>query len=192
MYLHRFTCHQSCHFHHRMWWASRGSHWMVWRQIPQSWNNLANQDLEQQITPLSQRVHLCWTAPECINIDVLRIIYENGRGLRRKSILDAHCVFTSLQKKEPVLCGFCAVNRSLSHQCVSVHEHTLAVLRERPAVQFGERHPQVRTLHQGQMSWIAWIHHVHHMHLIKNGAQHISIEQTVWFTSACMSPLILR
>lgn len=95
-------------------------------------------------------------------------------------------------KKEPMLRGFCAVNRSLSHQCVSVHEHTLAVLRERPAVQFGERHPQVRTLHQGQVSQIAWIHHVHHMHLIKNGAQHISIKQTVWFTSARMSPLILR
>lgn len=118
-------------------------------------------------------------------------LWKRERFEKEKYFRCPLCLYIAT-KKEPVLCGFCAVNRSLSHQCVSVHEHTLAVLRERPAVQFGERHPQVRTLHQGQMSWIAWIHHVHHMHLIKNGAQHISIEQTVWFTSACMSPLILR
>lgn len=52
------------------------------------------------------------------------------------------------------VCVCCAINRFLSHQCVCIHEHTLAILCERPAVQFGERHSQVRALHQGQMSRI--------------------------------------
>lgn len=64
------------------------------------------------------------------------------------------------------------------HQRVRVHEHTLAVVGQSPAVQFGERHSQVRTLHQGQMSHVARVHNVHHTDLVKNGAQRISAAQT--------------
>lgn len=63
-----------------------------------------------------------------------------------------------------------AVVRSVSHQRVRIHEHTLAVVCESPAVQFGERHSQIRTLHEGQVSRIARVHNVHHAHLVKNGA----------------------
>lgn len=65
---------------------------------------------------------------------------------------------------------FCFLSpRFVSHQSVCVHEHTLAVVCESPAVQFGECHSQVGTLHQGQMSHIARVHNVHHTHLVKNG-----------------------
>lgn len=57
----------------------------------------------------------------------------------------------------------------VSHQSVCVHEHTLAVVRESPAVQFGECHSQVRTLHQRQVSHVARVQDVHHTHLVKNG-----------------------
>lgn len=65
------------------------------------------------------------------------------------------------------------------HQRVCVHEHTLAVVGQSPAVQLGERHSQVRTLHQGQMSHVTRVHNVHHTDLVKNGAQRISAAQTV-------------
>lgn len=64
-----------------------------------------------------------------------------------------------------------------SHQSVRVQENTLAVLCESPAVQLGECHSQVRTLHQGQMCHVARVHNVHHTHLIVNRAQRISATQ---------------
>lgn len=65
---------------------------------------------------------------------------------------------------------FCSL---FSHHGVCVHEHTLAVVRQSPAVQLGQRHPQVRALHQGQMSRIARVHNIHQAHLIKDALQRI-------------------
>lgn len=56
----------------------------------------------------------------------------------------------------------------VSHQGVRIHEHTLAVVCEGPAVEFGEGDTQVRTLHEGQVSRIARVHDVHQANLIEN------------------------
>ncbi|TNN78293.1 hypothetical protein EYF80_011533 [Liparis tanakae] len=63
--------------------------------------------------------------------------------------------------------GFAAV------PCVGVHEHTLAVVCEAPAVQLGEGHAEVGTLHQRQVSRVARVHHVHQEHLVEDGAEGI-------------------
>lgn len=65
---------QSCRFHRRTRAASRAFHWTVWRQTPQSWSSLANQDLVLQTVPLSQRVHLYLTEPEYIKIKVTYLL----------------------------------------------------------------------------------------------------------------------
>lgn len=76
------------------------------------------------------------------------------------------------------LCGCLELVRLVSHQSVCVHEHTLAVVCEGPAVEFGEGDTQVGTLHERQMSRIARVHDVHHANLIENALQCFPGRQT--------------
>lgn len=58
------------------------------------------------------------------------------------------------------------------HQCVGVHEDAFGVVRERPAVEFGEGDPKVGPLHHGQVCRVAAVEDVHHPHLVKDHPQH--------------------
>lgn len=59
-----------------------------------------------------------------------------------------------------------------SHQCVCVHENTLGVMCEGPAVEFGVGDTKVGPLHHSQVCRVATVQHVHHSHLIKDLLQH--------------------
>lgn len=70
------------------------------------------------------------------------------------------------------------IDNMTSHQRVCVHENTLGVVCERPAVEFGEGDAQVRSLHHCQMCRVPAVQDVHHPNLIKNPFQNIpSIKQ---------------
>lgn len=56
--------------------------------------------------------------------------------------------------------------QNAAHHSVGIHENTLGVMREGPAVEFGEGHAQVGSLHHGQVCCVATVQHIHHPHLI--------------------------
>lgn len=71
---------------------------------------------------------------------------------------------------------------SSPHQCVCIHEDTLAVVCECPAVEFGEGDPKIRSLHECKISFISTVHHVHQTDLIIQLTEHCSATQHTHYT----------